>query len=260
MIELFPNSDISILYYILVFVLGTIAFSFLNVIVTQLPGKNKILAPGSVCPMCKQRRTAAESIPVAGWFVNKRHCRNCSEKISIRQPLVELFGGVLAALLLPCYGLSLSMLLMFALYFILVTIALIDADTQEIPPILNISIAVLGVLSYFIMPDGPSIGSRIIGFFAISLPLYIIVCIVPDAFGGGDIKMMAAIGLFLGWKGTVFAFVVGLILGGAYGAYLLIAKKAEKTEHFAFGPFLSFGIAVAAYAGVGAISTQTGAR
>jgi leader peptidase (prepilin peptidase)/N-methyltransferase len=123
-------------------------------------------------------------------------------------------------------------------------------DTQYIPPELNILLAVVGVISIWTLP-GASIVQRIIGVFVISLPLILIVLVVPDGFGGGDIKLMAAAGVLLGWKGNVIAFFIGLVLGGIYGIYLLSTRKKGKKEHFAFGPFLSIGIAVSMYAGTG---------
>jgi leader peptidase (prepilin peptidase)/N-methyltransferase len=99
--------------------------------------------------------------------------------------------------------------------------------------------------------QGPTLAERAIGVVCISVPLILIVLLVPGGFGGGDIKMMAASGLLLGWKGNVAAFFVGLILGGAYAVWLLAAKKKGRKEHFAFGPFLSIGIAASLYAGLG---------
>jgi leader peptidase (prepilin peptidase)/N-methyltransferase len=77
------------------------------------------------------------------------------------------------------------------------------------------------------------------------------VLFIPGGFGGGDIKLMAAAGIVLGWKGNVFAFFIAALLGGVYGIYLLVTKKKGRKEHFAFGPFLSIGIAVSLYANLG---------
>jgi leader peptidase (prepilin peptidase)/N-methyltransferase len=129
-------------------------------------------------------------------------------------------------------------------------IAVIDIDTQYIPPELNILLAVIGLLSNWTLP-GPSLLERLIGAVCIALPLILIVLIIPEGFGWGDIKMMAASGVLLGWKGNIAAFFIGLVLGGIYGIWLLARKKKGRKEHFAFGPFLSIGIAVSMYAGVG---------
>ena len=115
---------------------------------------------------------------------------------------------------------------------------------------LNIILGALGLVSILTIP-GMSVAERVIGFFCISVPMFLIVLLVPGGFGGGDIKMMAASGILLGWKGNLAAFFIGLIIGGVYGAFLLISGKKGRKEHFAFGPCLSIGIFVSAYAGIG---------
>jgi leader peptidase (prepilin peptidase)/N-methyltransferase len=164
--------------------------------------------------------------------------------------LIELLGGILAVLAVLYYGISLGAITVFLVFGVLAVIAVIDMDTQYIPPELNIILAVLGVISIWTLP-GVSALERIIGAFCISVPLIIIVLFIPGGFGGGDIKLMAASGILLGWRGNVFAFFIAVLLGGIYGIYLLVTKKKGKKEHFAFGPFLSIGIAVSLYANFG---------
>lgn len=167
-----------------------------------------------------------------------------------RNILMELLGGLFAAALIACYGIGPEALTLFLAYSILTVIALVDIDTRSIPPILNVLLAVIGALSIFTLP-GPTLVERIIGIFCISVPMYLVVLIIPEGFGGGDIKMMAATGLLLGWKANTAAFLIALLLGGGYGIYLLAVKKKSGKEHFAFGPFLSIGTIVAAYGGFG---------
>ncbi len=213
----------NVLIAVFSFCVGTVFFSYLNEVVVQLP-EGKVSAKKLVWPFAKKQST--------------------------RGVVIALMGGVFAVVLTGQYDLSLAALTMFLLFGVLTVITFIDWDTQEIPPVLNIAILVLGVISIFTM-GGPSILERVIGLFCISLPLYLIILVVPDGFGGGDIKMMFAAGFFLGWKATLFAFFVGVILGGIFGAYMLIVRKSGGKEHFAFGPFLAIGIAVAAYANIG---------
>ena len=164
--------------------------------------------------------------------------------------MVSLTGGILALAITGYYGMSMAALTLFLVSAVLVMITLIDAYTQMIPPALNIILGVLGFFSILTMP-GISVTERVIGFFCISVPMFLIVLLVPGGFGGGDIKMMAASGILLGWKGNLAAFFIGLIIGGIYGAFLLISGKKGRKEHFAFGPCLSIGIFVSAYAGIG---------
>lgn len=164
--------------------------------------------------------------------------------------MVSLAGGILALVITGYYGMSMAALTLFLVSAVLVMITVIDAYTQMIPPVLNIILGALGLLSILTMP-GMSVAERVIGFFCISVPMFLIVLLVPGGFGGGDIKMMAASGILLGWKGNLAAFFIGLIIGGIYGAFLLISGKKGRKEHFAFGPCLSIGIFVSAYAGIG---------
>ena len=164
--------------------------------------------------------------------------------------MVSLAGGILALVITGYYGMSMAALTLFLVSAVLVMITVIDANTQMIPPVLNIILGALGLLSILTMP-GISVAERVIGFFCISVPMFLIVLLVPGGFGGGDIKMMAASGILLGWKGNLAAFFIGLIIGGVYGAFLLISGKKGRKEHFAFGPCLSIGIFVSAYAGIG---------
>lgn len=164
--------------------------------------------------------------------------------------MVSLAGGILALVITGYYGTSMAALTLFLVSAVLVMITVVDAYTQTIPPVLNIILGALGFLSILTMP-GISVAERVIGFFCISVPMFLIVLLVPGGFGGGDIKMMAASGILLGWKGNLAAFFIGLIIGGIYGAFLLISGKKGRKEHFAFGPCLSIGIFVSAYAGIG---------
>lgn len=238
--------------YIIVFYIGATVFSYLNVVIKRLPKKEKLLREVFLCPHCGHSYRLRDVLPLVSFLSHKGKCVYCSAKIPLRNLFMELLGGVLAVVCVLNYQLTVSCLTMFLLFCVLTVIAGVDADTQEIPPVLNVLIFLLGLLSIVTLP-GPTLLERAVGMFAISLPLYLIVLVIPDGFGGGDIKMMFAAGFLLGWKGIVFAFFIGLIMGGGYGAFLLISKQKGRKEHFALGPFLSVGVAISAYAGIGAM-------
>lgn len=268
----------SIVIGILLFIIGMIVFSYLNRVIEILPEgiedyeedmskeelkaakqrqkelnrdkRKRLVSLRCSCPDCGQKRMLRDRIPVFSWLFNGRKCRFCKKDISPRYTIIELLGGIFAVLPFLYYGLSLQGFTVFCVYCILTAIAMIDFDTQYIPPELNVILALLGLVSIVTLP-GPTLADRGIGILCVSLPLLIITLIVPGAFGGGDIKMMAAIGILLGWKGTVMAFLIGLLLGGGYGVYVLLTKKMGRKEHFAFGPFLAIGIGISLYAGLG---------
>lgn len=255
--DLLPGILLTGVKYIIICLIGMTWFSYLNIVMEVLPmdfqfsQKRALLTKGrTTCPHCGQEWKWKEAIPVFSWIYNRKMCQYCLEMISARHSMIEAFGGIVAVLVVLYYNITIEALMIFLLFSVLAVIAIIDYDTHTIPDILNEILAGIGVLSIFVMP-GPTIIERMIGVFCVSIPMLLVVLLVPEGFGGGDIKMMAVIGIFLGWKATVCGFFFGLILGGIYGAYLMFYKKKGKKEKFPFGPFLSVGIAVSTYANVG---------
>jgi leader peptidase (prepilin peptidase)/N-methyltransferase len=213
---------------LLAFLVGAGIFYILNPLIEELP---------------REEETTGLGVRLKERGKELRH-------ITRRRGGIALLGGVLTVAVVLYYGVTPAAITMLLVLCVLNVIAWIDIDTQYIPPELNILLFLLGVVSIWTMP-GPTLTQRIIGIFCISLPLLLIVLVVPEGFGLGDIKMMAAAGFLLGWKATLTAFFIGLITGGAYGVYLLLVKKKKGGYHFALGPFLSVGIAVALYANIG---------
>jgi leader peptidase (prepilin peptidase)/N-methyltransferase len=136
-------------------------------------------------------------------------------------------------------GIALTLLVLC----ILTAIAIIDAKTMTIPNALNLALLVCGILAIFIVSE-TTLLSRFIGALCISVPLLLITILVPDAFGGGDVKLMAAAGFLLGLQSILAAACIGIFIGGVYGIYLLASKRKTAKEHFAFGPALCVGIAL----------------
>lgn len=209
------------------FLLGAALFSFMNVVAWRLPRGMDPLKGRSVCPQCGHTLGAPDLVPVFSWLFLRGRCRHCGAHIPARYLLVELLGGVLA----------------LAVCGILLSVSLIDAETQTIPDRLNLALAVCGAVSVLLSPADWL--PHVIGALCVSVPMFLLCLVIDGAFGGGDIKLMAAAGLFLGWQNTLLAMFFGIVFGGMYGIYLLAAKKAGKKDHFAFGPFLCAGIVIA---------------
>lgn len=187
-------------------------------------------------------------VPVLNWVYLGGKCHYCKERISVRYPLIETLGGGLSLLCVWEFGISLQALAVFTFLCVLTVTAMVDLDTMEIPNGFVIAAAVVGILSIGAFPE-LSIISRIIGVFSVSVPLLLITLLVPGGFGGGDIKLMAACGIFLGWKLSLLSLCFGLLTGGFYGIWLLAARKKGRKDHFAFGPFLCLGMTVALFWG-----------
>lgn len=124
---------------------------------------------------------------------------------------------------------------------ILVIIAVIDIKTMEIPNLLVLMILGIGIVDFFV--SGNFTWREVVaGMLCVSIPMFVLDWMIPGAFGGGDIKLCAACGAVIGWKCMLTAFLTALVIGGIYGAVLLILKKKSRGEYFAFGPFLAVGI------------------
>ncbi len=153
-------------------------------------------------------------------------------------------GGVFALVCVWKYDFSFQALMLFILFSLLTVVSFVDMDTMEIPNGFVIALFVIGAAMVFAFPE-VSLIQRLIGIVSVSVPLTVITLIIPGAFGGGDIKLMAAAGWAIGWQLNLLALFFGILFGGFYGIWLLAARKKGKKEHFAFGPFLCVGIAIA---------------
>ena len=170
---------------------------------------------------------------------------------SIPSPVFYIFAAV--ALFCAFFVLGFSANGVFTALFLLLLVACACADINAgiVPDLAVILIAVLGVIQ-FIVVEGftvPGLISRLIGLVCISVPMLVVSLLMKGAFGGGDIKLMAAAGLYLGWRLTLAGAFIGLFISGLYGIYLLILKKAGKKSTIKLAPFLAFGLSLAALFG-----------
>ena len=243
---------LAVLLCVLVFLTGMVVFSFLNVVIYRLPKKQDFVKGRSFCPSCGCQLRGYDMIPVLSWILLRGRCRNCGGRISFRYPLMEVAGGLLCLLCLYRFGrwngffyqISGEMLLAFCVISVLAVIFWIDFDTMEIPNGLTAVLIIPAILSLAVM-DGPGLLSRVIGFFSVSLPMLLLTMAVDQACGGGDIKLMAVIGFFLGWKMCLTAFFLAILIGGVYGIAVLLLKRKGRKDHFAFGPCLCVGTVLA---------------
>ncbi|MCR5692216.1 MAG: prepilin peptidase [Eubacterium sp.] len=253
---LWQNSQINYFYItvilLVVFLLGITAFSYVNQLVLRIPAGESLIVKNSTCPRCGHPRRLKDDIPLFSYLFTGGKCAYCFERLGLREPLVELVGGLAAVGIVFYYGLTWSALTVFLLYGVLMTISLIDYDTMEIPLGLNVTLLGLSAISFFTM-EGPGVGARLIGMVCISGFMFLVVLLVPGGFGGGDIKMMTCVGFFLGWKAMVAAFFIALLLGGGYGIYVMASGKKGRKEHFALGPALAVGVAISVFADLGTL-------
>lgn len=236
--------------YIFVFLYGIVFGSFLNVCIYRLPAGESIVKVNSHCMTCGKRLRWYELIPLFSWVFLRGRCHGCHSKISVQYPLIEAANGLLFVLCLAVKGLTLDMLLCQALMSALIVLSVIDARTKEIPNGINIFIAVIGLIRAVvtiipIIKSGGSVLDVVLGPVVVSGVLLLILIISGGgAIGGGDVKLMAAAGLFLGLKCTLLALVIGCIAGSVI--HVALMKIRHLGRELAMGPYLSLGIATAA--------------
>lgn len=229
--------------YFLVFVYGIVLGSFMNVLIYRIPLKENIATNRSHCMTCGAQIKWYDLIPLVSYLVVLRgKCRNCGAKISIQYPSIEALNGIGYVLIFMVNGISLPSILYCLLFSVLVVLSVIDWRTYEIPISLNICILVLGVVR--VCMDLSNLLEYLIGFCAVSIPLAILYYVTKGrGIGGGDVKLMAAAGLFLGWKKILLALVLGSIIGSII--HIVLMKACKRDRVLAFGPYLSAGIFIA---------------
>lgn len=229
---------------IYLFLVGSCIASFINVVIDRIPKGKSIISDRSHCDACQHPIKAYDLIPVVSYLILKGRCRYCKQKIGLRSFLIECIGGVMMLFCFYRFGLSWLTPLSFIIFMILLAVTMIDFDTMTIPNGLVISLFIMGVIHYFILPDVDLV-TRMIGMVSVSGIMFLITLLIPDSFGGGDIKLMAASGFLLGWANNLLAAFIGILIAGGYATYLLMTKKNSRKDHIAFGPYLCIGIYIA---------------
>ena len=223
------------------FIFGICIGSFLNVCIYRIPKKENITTTRSHCMECGNVIKWYDLVPVLSFIILGGKCRYCKTKLSAQYPIIELLNGLLYCLVYAVMGLSIRTVLTCAVCSALLVIAVIDWRTYEIPFGLNVFIGCIGVINLTF--DYQNFVNYLVGAICVSGFLFILYIITKGrGIGGGDIKLMAAAGLFLGWKSIILALVIGCILGSIIH---LIRMKVSKAEHvLAFGPYLAAGILI----------------
>ena len=220
-----------VLFIILTFILGAVIGSFLNVVIIRIPRHEPISGTHnrSHCMSCGKQLSNIDLIPIFSYIFLGGKCRFCKAKISPRYWIVELLTALVFTLCVIRLGLSVSLLISFVLAGALIAASGIDIDTMEIPYRFSIIIAALGVIATIISAvtgDMPWY-DHLIGAAAVSVPFALLAMF--GAMGGGDVQLMAAAGLLLGWKNVIPAAAAGIVLGAVGGSIeLLSVPKGTK--------------------------------
>lgn len=236
----------TVMIYVIIFLYGIVIGSFLNVCIYRIPKGESIVKVRSHCMNCGYQLKWYDLVPLFSFLFLRGRCRKCRQKISVQYPVIELLNGVLYCMIFAVYGVSVNALLYALLASALIALSVIDFRTYEIPVGFNIWILALGLIR--IVTDYADWLDYAVGFLAVSMFLLLIYLITKGrGIGGGDIKLMAACGLLLGWKRIILAFVLGCIIGSV--VHTARMKISGQGHVLAFGPYLSVGVMIAALAG-----------
>ncbi len=230
-----------LLFYLIIFLYGIIIGSFLNVLIYRLPKKENFVTTRSHCMNCDYQLRWYDLIPVFSYIILCGKCRKCKTHISLQYPVIELINGAMYLLIYFLYGFSIETLLYALLFSVLLALSIIDFRTFEIPLGFNVFIFCLGMIR--VVTDLAHWSDYVIGFFAVSSFIYLIIFLTKGrGMGDGDGKLMAAVGLLIGWKLVVLSFFLGCV----FGSIIHITRmKITRVDHvLAFGPYLSMGIMV----------------
>jgi leader peptidase (prepilin peptidase)/N-methyltransferase len=219
--------------------------SFMNVCIYRIPLKKSIVSPPSSCPNCGERIRFYDNIPLISYLLLLGKCRHCSNPLAWHYPLVEALTGLLSVALFIRYGLSYQYFLFLLFTSALVTISFIDLHHKIIPDVLSLSGIVVGLAVSF-MPGTISWLDSLIGIIAGGGSLFLVAFVYEritgrEGMGGGDIKLLAMIGAWLGWRQLYLIVLISSLVGAIVGiAFLLMAGKGFRVR-IPFGPFLSLG-------------------
>src|SRR5688572_23562085 len=232
-------------------VLGLIVGSFLNVCIHRLPLRESIVWPASRCPSCRAELHPSDNIPVISYLILKGRCRSCGQPISIQYPIIELVTGmVFLAAFLMFEPPVLYQRLLFACAMIVLFV--IDLEHRILPDVITLPGIVLGFVFSLFMPPGWL--SSLIGLVLGGGSLWLIGELYfrvrhEEGMGFGDVKMLAMIGAFVGWKLMLLTLVLSSFLGSIVGVAMIAFNRGDMKYALPFGTFLALGAVVAATVG-----------
>ena len=234
---------LEIVLYAMIFLYGIVIGSFLNVCILRIPLKESVAKERSHCMSCGSQLAWFDLIPLFSYIFLGGKCRKCKTHISLQYPLVEALNGILYVLIFLVNGWSIDSVIYCLLTSALIVLSVIDFRTYEIPIGINLFILALGLIHLvFHLGDWLEYG---IGLLAVSGFLWILYQLSGGtAIGGGDVKLMGAAGLLLGWKLAIVAFLLGCILGSVI--HIIRMKMSGAERRLAMGPYLAAGIFIAA--------------
>jgi leader peptidase (prepilin peptidase)/N-methyltransferase len=232
--------------------LGLAVGSFLNVVIHRVPEGESLLRPGSHCPHCGARVRNRHNIPVLGWLLLRGRCADCRARISARYPLVEAGTAALFVAVAARFGWSWQLPAYLYLAAVAIALAAIDLDVKRLPDTIvlpSYGVALVLLTPAMLVEHSWASGAR--GLIA-AVVLYLTFLIISFfGMGGGDVKLAALLGIYLGWLGwssVAVGMFAGFLLGGVFGAALMLNRAATRKTRVPYGPFMLAGAFLAVFA------------
>ncbi|ADQ14870.1 prepilin peptidase [Halanaerobium hydrogeniformans] len=230
------------------FILGLIVGSFLNVVIYRLPEEKSIIKPPSHCPHCNTRLKVIDLIPVLSFLITGAKCRYCGASISWQYPFVELLTGIFFLAAYLNFGLTAEFFLMLLLLSALIVISVIDYKYMIIPNVITYSGILIGFISAIIF-DYLSIFDSLLGIVIPALILLAVALIFKGGMGMGDVKLVAMLGAFLGYKYSLMSIFIGSLVGSVIGLSLMGLGVIDRKDRIPFGPFICLGAVIMIFFG-----------
>jgi leader peptidase (prepilin peptidase)/N-methyltransferase len=220
--------------------LGAAIGSFLNVCIDRLPQSESILSPRSKCNACGRQLAAIDLIPVVSYLAYRGRCRYCRSSIPRRYLWVELGTGFLFGLIWLRFPTGDFGAFVACCSAILIVIMVIDLEQHKIPNLIVYPAIVFALVASFLFPE-PSLGNRLLGGLLGFGLLFLLAYFYPAGMGMGDVKLMAFVGLLVGFPHVLLALFLSFVLGGLISGVLLAAKRIGRRDPIAFAPFIALG-------------------
>jgi leader peptidase (prepilin peptidase)/N-methyltransferase len=239
------------MFTLAVFLLGAMVGSFLNVCIHRLPSGESIVFPASHCPRCQTAIAPYDNIPLFSYALLRGQCRHCGAPIAWRYPAVELLGGLAAAGAVLHFGLSAHALVAFAFLAALIVVTFIDLDHQIIPDAISLPGIGVGFAAALLLGEPPWLDA-LLGILIGGGMLWVVAegyarLTGREGMGGGDIKLLAMIGAFVGWRGVLVSLLIASLLGSVIGIAAMLRRGDDAKMAIPFGPFLAAGAVCALF-------------
>ncbi len=239
---------------LVIFAFGAVVGSFLNVCILRLPNRESVVTPRSHCPQCKTPIRFYDNIPLFSYLLLRGRCRACHERISARYLFVELLTAALAVALYYQYGFGLAFFASFVFVGALIVISFVDLDARIVPDVISLPGIVIGlifsVIGYYLIHDpfefvptplSALLGLLIGGGFLLAVAWAYETLTGVEGMGGGDIKLLAMIGAFLGWPSIPITLFFSSLGGSVIGLTVMVVKGVGRRYALPFAPFLCLG-------------------